>query len=336
MPGGLDPSDGRVDTTTSAKIKAKVTVNIRTIAIAGILVLLCVIFSATADQFVSVPNVLNIARQSAPMMVVAVMMTYVITTGGIDLSVGSTAALTGSVLAMLMAHGWAPTAAFFMVMALGLAVGLLNGFSSSYGGVPPFIATLATMSIVKGAAQRITEGYSTPIKTKSWVLSLGQGRIFGIPTPAVIAVVIAVIAWWVFTQTTFGRHVVGYGSNQEATRRSGVNTRWVGMFVYVLTGLAAAAAGVIFATRLASGSANTGDGLELQAITAVALGGTSLLGGRGSVGGTILGVLVLGVIDNGLVLLGVSPFYVKIVQGSILLASIFINHQVFSRMDSRG
>jgi len=305
--------------------------NILTLAVGVVLVVLVVFFAFTADRFMTVPNVLNMLRQIAPAMVVAVTMTFVITTSGIDLSVGSVVALSGSLLAIMIKGGQDPTVALLLVLLLGLVVGAVNGWFSAYQGLPPFIVTLATLSIVRGTALLITQGYSTPISGDAWVIALGQGRVGGVPMPAIIAVAVVVLGWLAFTQTPFGRYVVGLGSNRESLRRTGVNTRLVGLVVFTMSGLAASLAGVLIAARLASGSSNAGVGFELEVITAVVLGGTSLLGGRGSVVGTALGALVLGVIANGLVLLHVSPFYVQIVQGAILLLAIFLNTRVFSR-----
>lgn len=317
--------------TRSSHLRAWMMSNILTIAVGVVLFVLLVFFSATADRFMSLPNVLNMLRQIAPTLVVAVTMTFVITTSGIDLSVGSNVALSGSLLAIMIHSGVDPTLALVVVLLLGVAVGAVNGWFSSYQGLPPFIVTLATLSIVRGTALLITQGYSTPISSDAWVIVLGQGRVGGVPVPAIIAVIVVMIGGFVFTQTPFGRYVVGLGSNGESLRRTGVNTRLVGLVVFIMSGLAASTAGVMIAARLASGSSNAGVGFELEVITAVVLGGTSLLGGRGSVVGTALGALVLGVIANGLVLLHVSPFYVQIVQGAILLLAIFLNTRIFSR-----
>ncbi|ADG89286.1 ribose ABC transporter permease [Thermobispora bispora] len=325
------PASERIVTTRSARLRAFIGRHIQVIAIAAVLVVLVVFFSATADRFMTVGNILNLLRQIAPTLIVAVAMTFVITTAGIDLSVGSIVALTGSLLAILIDTGVDPSLSFLAVLALGALVGAVNGWFSSYQGLPPFIVTLATLSIIRGTALRVTEGYSTPIKDGGWVLQLGQGRLLGVPIPAILAVVIAAAGWFALTSTPFGRYVTGLGSNAESLRRSGVEIRRIGLIVYVLTGLAAALAGVLVATRLASGSSNAGVGFELEVITAVVLGGTSLFGGRGSMLGTILGALTLGVISNGLVLLHVSPFYVQIVQGSILLLAIFGNTKLWSR-----
>jgi len=296
-----------------------------------VLLLLFIGFALTTDAFFTSGNLLNLVRQSAPTMIVAVAMTFVITTAGIDLSVGSIVALTGSLLALFIRDGLDPTLALLAVLAVGTGVGVLNGWFSAYAGLPAFIVTLASLTIVRGVALQATQGYSTPIDSGLWIVQLGQGRIAGIPVPALFVVVAAALGWVVLTQTRFGQYVTGIGSNAEATRRSGIDIRRVGLAVYALSGLAAAFAGVLVATRLSSGSSNAGQLFELEVITAVVLGGTSLFGGRGTVVGTILGALTIGVISNGLILLHVSPFYVPIVQGSILLLAIFANEKLFSR-----
>lgn len=325
------PQTRRDGNSRLVRLRAWAAPHVLTIAVGTVLAALLVFFTVTADSFMTLENVLNMLRQIAPTLLVAMTMTFVITTGGIDLSVGSVVALSGSLLAVSIHSGVDPTVAFAMVLLMGGLVGAVNGYFSSYQGLPPFIVTLATLSIVRGAALLITEGYSTPISSDAWVTSLGQGRLFGVPTPAVIAVIIVALAWVVFNETPFGRYVVGLGSNGESLRRTGVNIRRVGLVVFTASGIAAALAGVLIAARLASGSSNAGVGFELEAITAVVLGGTSLLGGRGSVVGTTLGALVLGVIANGLVLMHVSPFYIQIVQGGILLVAIFLNTRIFSR-----
>lgn len=318
----------------SGGVKAFLQRNVLVLAAGGILLVLFVFFSITADSFLTKGNILNILRQIAPTMIVAMAMTFVITTAGIDLSVGSMVALSGSLLAIWTHNGMDPSLALLLVLLLGGVVGIANGWFTAYRGLPPFIVTLATMGIVRGTALLVTQGYSMPIPDDAWVTVLGQGRLGGVPFPAIIAVVVAVIGWFAFTQTPYGRYVVGLGSNHESLRRTGVNTRFVGLIVYLITGIAAALAGVIVAARLASGSSNAGVGFETEVITAVVLGGTSMLGGRGSMLGTVLGALVLGVIANGLVLLHISPFYVQIVQGAILLLAIFMNTRLFARYGS--
>lgn len=327
-------TDGQSETKFSARFAAWLQRNILTLAVGGVLVLLLIFFSLTAEAFLTAPNILNILRQIAPTMITAVAMTFVITTSGIDLSVGSMVALSGSLLAIWAHGGMDPALALALVLGIGFVVGLVNGWFTAYFGLPPFIVTLATLGIVRGTALLVTQGYSTPLPLGSWLTFLGQGRIANIPVPALIAVFVAGTGWFLFTQTPFGRYVVGLGSNYESLRRAGVDTKLVNLTVYVMSGLAAALSGVIITARLASGSSNAGVGFELEVITAVVLGGTSLLGGRGSMLGTVLGALVLGVIANGLILLHVSPFYVQIAQGSILLLAIFMNTRLFARFGS--
>lgn len=330
--GAISATDVKVR--RDAGLKAWLRRNILTIAVGGVLLVLFAFFSITADSFFTTANLLNILRQIAPTMIAAVAMTFVITTSGIDLSVGSVVALSGSLLAIWTHAGMDPSLALILVLLLGAGVGVVNGWFTAYRGLPPFIVTLATLGVVRGVALLITQGYSTPIPNDSWVTVLGQGRVHGIPVPAILAIIFAGIAWFAFTQTPYGRYVVGLGSNYESLRRTGVNTKLVNLMVFLVSGIAAAVAGVIVAARLASGSSNAGQGFELEVITAVVLGGTSLLGGRGSVLGTVLGALVLGVIANGLVLLHVSPFYVQIAQGVILLLAIFMNTRLFERFGS--
>lgn len=330
------PPSERLVLTRSARWQAWLATHVQTVAVALVLLVLLLIFAWSADSFLTVGNMLNLLRQIAPTMVVAVLMTFVITTAGIDLSVGSTVALSGSLLAIAADSGWDPTLALLAVLVLGAGVGAINGWFSAYKGIPPFIVTLAMLGIIRGAALRATEGYSTPIAREAWISQLGQGRVLGIPVPALIAAVVVIAGWFVFTRTPFGRYVVGLGSNAESLRRTGVDIRKIGLAVYVLSGLAAAVAGVLIATRLGSGSSNAGVMFELEVITAVVLGGTSLYGGRGSIVGTALAALVLGVIANGLVLLHVSPFYVQIMQGAILLLAVFLNTQLFARFTTLG
>ncbi|MFJ2609283.1 ABC transporter permease [Streptomyces sp. NPDC091279] len=327
-------SSERVVTTRSARTHHFLASHIQTVAIGGMLLAVLIVFSLTADTFLSTDNVLNVLRQNGPALIVAVAMTFVITTAGIDLSVGSVLALSGSLLAILIAHGISPTLAFLAVLALGALIGVLNGWFSCYQGIPAFIVTLATLGIIRGTALRSTNGYSISIPDNSWVGFLGQGLIAGIPVAAVLAVAAAVLGWVVYAKTPFGRYVVGLGSNRESLRRAGVNVRLVGLWVYLISGVAASLAGVLVATRLGSGSSNQGVGFELTVITAVVLGGTSLFGGRGSVLGTVLGVLTLGFIENGLDLSHVNPFYVQIVQGAILLAAVLANTRLFTRFAS--
>ncbi|MFK7894142.1 MAG: ABC transporter permease, partial [Granulosicoccus sp.] len=191
--------------------------------------------------------------------------------------------------------------------------------------------TLAGLSILRGIALYLTQGYSIPIKDVPGFLYLGRGELFGIPVPAIIAITIVIIGYMVLSQTRYGRRVVAVGSNPEAARRVGMPARGITASVYALSGVAAAIAGLLFAARLGSGSSNAAVGFELQVIAAVVLGGTSLMGGRGSMIGTLLGTLTIAVIGNGLILMRISPFFTQIVTGAIILIAIWLNTRLFTR-----
>ena len=276
---------------------------------------MAVVFSLVTDTFLTEPNFLNIVRQIAPLMIVAVAMTFVITTGGIDLSVGSVLALVNALAAISLGAGvpW-PVVVVLMLLAGGV-IGVVQGYFVAYEGIPPFIVTLAGLSMIRGFALLLTKGYSIPIDPQSPFNDIGRGWALGVPLPALIAVAVLVVGYVVFNETTFGRYVTGIGANAEAVRRAGVNTRRVILSVYVISGAAAALAGIIIAARLGSGSSNAGAGFELDVIAAVVLGGTSLFGGRGTMTGTLLGGLTVAVIGNGLILAHVSPFLAPIVTG---------------------
>ncbi|PKR87809.1 ABC transporter permease [Pleomorphomonas diazotrophica] len=299
------------------------------VSIALFFAVVCIVFSLATDAFLTTPNLLNIVRQSAPLLIVASAMTFVITTGGIDLSVGSVLALTATLSAVLLQWGVPWPIVVLALLCLGAAVGALQGFFIAYEGIPAFIVTLAGLSVIRGIALLITGGYSIPVDPASGFNMIGRAWFIGMPVPALIAIVVLALAYTAFNETTFGRYVTGVGANAEAVRRAGVNTRLVTLMVYVLTGSAAALAGIILASRLGSGSSNSGQGFELDVIAAVVLGGTSLFGGRGSVVGTILGALTVAVIANGLILAHLSPFLTPIVTGSIILIAIWLNFRLF-------
>jgi simple sugar transport system permease protein len=292
-------------------------------------------FSLATDAFTSRINLLNLLRQSAPLLIVAVAMTFVITTGGIDLSVGSTVALVNALVAILLqtAVPW-PIAVGGMLMLGGL-VGAVQGWFVAWESIPAFIVTLAGLSVLRGVALLLTQGFSVPISPESWFVQLGRGWFAGVPLPAVFAVLLAAAAWIALTQTAFGRYVTAIGANAEAARRAGIDVRLTTLLVYVLSGVAAAIAGIIIAARLGSGSSNAAVGFELEVIAAVVLGGTALLGGRGTIIGTVLGALTIAVIGNGLILAHISPFFTQIVTGLIILAAIWLNTRAFARLGQR-
>ena len=299
------------------------------VSIAVFFLVMVVVFSLITDTFLTQANLLNILRQIAPLMIVAVAMTFVITTAGIDLSVGSVLALVNALAAISLQASVPWPAVVVLMLALGVVIGLVQGFFVAHEGIPAFIVTLAGLSAIRGTALLLTKGYSIPIDPQSPFNEKGRGWVFGVPMPAIIAVAVLVSGYIVFNETTFGRYVTGVGANAEAVRRAGVNTERITLSVYAISGLAAAMAGLIIAARLGSGSSNAGGGFELDVIAAVVLGGTSLFGGRGTMIGTMLGALAVAVIGNGLILCHLSPFLTPIVEGVIILVAIWVNFRLF-------
>ena len=292
----------------------------------------CVVFfSLSTTTFLTTTNILNVIRQAAPILVVATAMTLVIITAGIDLSVGSLVALVNAVAAIAIAAGFPWPLVVVAMLIMGGSIGLAQGWFTAYQGIPAFIVTLAGLSIFRGIALYLTQGYSIPIKDVPGFLYLGRGEFYGIPIPAIIAISIVVLGYVVLSQSRYGRQVVAVGSNPETARRVGMPARGVVASVYALSGMAAALAGLLFAARLGSGSSNAAVGFELQVIAAVVLGGTSLMGGRGSMIGTLLGTLTIAVIGNGLILMRISPFFTQIVTGAIILVAIWLNTKLFTR-----
>lgn len=305
--------------------------NAPVLSIAAFFVLVCLIFSIITDSFLTQVNLLNLLRQSAPILIVATAMTFVITTGGIDLSVGSNLALVNALAAISLASGIPWPAVVLLMLVLGATIGAMQGYFIAYEGIPAFIVTLAGLSAIRGLALLLTEGYSIPISGDSWFVQIGRGWFLGVPLPAIIAFVVAIIGYVALTQTRYGRYVTGIGANVEAVRRAGVHVRHHILSVYMLTGIAAALAGIVIAARLGSGSSNAGVGFELEVIAAVVLGGTNLFGGRGTIVGTALGALTIAVIGNGLILAHISPFFTQIVTGLIILLAIWLNTRLFDQ-----
>lgn len=276
-------------------------------------------------------NWINIIRQTAPLLIVACAMTFVITTAGIDLSVGSTLAFVGA-LAAIALHSW--HIPWFIVLIGGLIIGGLigwvNGFFIAHEKIPAFIVTLASLTIIRGAALLLTQGYSIPVPSDSPFVWMGRADVFGIPMPALIAIFIIVVSFFALNHMRFGRYVTAIGANEEGARRSGINTSKNITIVYVISGMSAALAGMIITARLGSGSSNQAEGFEMQVIAAVVLGSTSLFGGFGTITGTILGALSIAIIQNGLILSHISPFYTQIATGLIILIAIWLNTKILN------
>ncbi len=269
-------------------------------------------------------NITNVFTQVSTNAIIAVGMTFVILTGGIDLSVGSTVAISGAFAASIIKSTNNVFLAIIVAGIVGIVIGLINGLLISKGKLQAFIATLATMTIFRGVTLVFTNG--TPIsKLSESFVNIGNGKLGFIPIPVVITVIVFIIAVYVLTETRFGRYLYALGGNEDSARLSGINTNKIKTLVYVISGFASSIAGVIIASRIGSASPNAGTGFELDAIAAVVIGGTSLAGGEGRITGTLIGALIIGVLNNGLNLMNVSPFYQSIVKGLVILIAVLLD-----------
>src|SRR5699024_8029277 len=292
------------------------------------LIIITIILGLLSDNFFTLNNILNLLRQVSVNALIAFGMTFVILTAGIDLSVGSLLALGSALTAGLLSSGVDPMLSMLIGLLIGLALGAVNGLIITKGKVTPFIATLATMTIFRGATLVYTGG--KPITGLSDSVSfqmIGKGYVFGVPFPAVIMMIAFVILFFVLRNTVFGRQVYAVGGNEEASILSGIKTDRVKVWVYALTGMLSVLAGIIITSRLNSAQPTAGTMYELDAIAAVVIGGTSLAGGRGRIAGTLVGALIIGVIDNGLNLLNVSSFYQQIVKGGVILLAVMLDRR---------
>lgn len=294
------------------------------------LVGLCVLLWILTPHFLTVSNLLNVLEQTSINAVIAVGMTYVIISGGIDLSVGSLLALAGVVLGALLHAGVPAPAAIALALGVGFLFGTLSGVAISWGRLPPFIATLGMMSIARGCALLFTEG--RPISGfEPAFRAVAVERPFGIPGPVFVTIAVYAVAQFVLSETRFGRYVYAMGGNEEATRLSGVNVRLHKTLVYGVSGLTSAVAAVLLTARLNSAQPIAGIMYELDAIAATVIGGSSLMGGEGGLGGTIIGALIMGVLRNGLNLLGVSSFLQQVVIGLVIVVAVLVDTALKSR-----
>jgi len=288
------------------------------------LLLIVIVLSLINDQFLTFSNILNVLRQVSINALIAFGMTFVILTGGIDLSVGSIFALSSALTAGMMVSGMNTWIAVIGGLGCGMLMGAINGVVITKGKVAPFIATLATMTLFRGLTLVYTEGKPITGLNEDFGL-LGKGYFFDIPTPVVWMLLAFFLSYMVLKYTTFGRRVYAVGSNEEASWLSGIGTDKIKIWVYSISGLLAAFSGIILASRLNSSQPTAGTSYELDAIAAVVLGGTSLAGGRGWVVGTLIGAIIIGVLDNGLNLLNVSSFYQQVVKGAVILLAVLLD-----------
>lgn len=339
-----------LDNTSAPKIKrssagAKLSLN-RLLAAreAGVfiaLILMVIFLSLTTDAFFSSRNLLNIGRQIALIGIMAVGMTFVLISGEVDLSIGSIYATSGILTGILLVNQWDLIPALAVGLVVGAAIGAVNGVLSTYGRLPSFITTLGMMSIVRGAALLVTNGDPVTINEKSGAnpatleqfYFLGQANLFRqIPMQLVFFIIIAVLGWILLSFMTYGFRVYAVGGGLKAARVSGINVFGVKIWAFVIMGLLSGFAGILSLAFLPSGQAGrTGVGLELDVIAATIIGGASLSGGEGTILGTVLGVLIIGVLRNGLILLGISPFWQTTIIGLVIIIAVAIDKWTASR-----
>lgn len=294
------------------------------------LLILIAVVSSMSPNFFTVNNLFNILQQTSVNVIMAVGMTLVILTSGIDLSVGSLLALTGAVAASIVGLEVNALLAVFGVLAFGAAIGAGTGVIVAKGKVQAFIATLVMMLLLRGVTMVYTNGspintgFSDVADTFGW---FGIGLPLGIPTPIWLMVIVFIAAWYMLHHTRLGRYIYALGGNEAATRLSGISVDKVKIIVYALCGLLSALAGIIEVARLSSAQPTAGTGYELDAIAAVVLGGTSLAGGKGRIVGTLIGALILGFLNNGLNLLCVSSYYQMIVKAAVILLAVLVDNK---------
>lgn len=308
-----------------------------------ILLLLVLAFAVASSDFLTVNNLVNILRQYSVLMILAVGQTLVIICRGIDLSVAATAALSGSVMGVAYSYwAWPEPASLLVGLVAGVAVGAFNGIVITWLGVPDFIATLGTFTAVRGIALLVTDGLPVPDfqravegrRLPETVSALGVESVLGVPLIAVVAVVCVLVGGLILSRTRLGRSAYAIGGNTEAARMSGIKVRRSKIWIYVLSGLFAAIGGFMLTGRQASANALMAEGLELQTIAAVVIGGTNLFGGEGRISGTVIGVLIIAVLSNGLSILGVAEFWQRVVNGLIIVAVVALDQ--WRRRTARG
>ena len=298
------------------------------------LMLMCIVLSFLTDRFLTGENAWNVMRQISVNVVISVGMTLVILTGGIDLSVGSILAISGAVTAGMLKFGAELPGmnifiGFTLVGALvggtlaGTFLGWFNGFTITKFKVPPFVATLAMLTIARGLTMLWTGGFPITGLGENMAF-IGTGWFLGIPMPVWISAVIVLAAVVLTKKTVLGRHIYAIGGNEKAAELSGLKIKKVKMIVYAIAGALSAVGGIIVTSRLDSAQPNAGFGFELDSIAAVVIGGTSLSGGKGTIMGTVQGALIIGILNNGLVLLNVSPFWQQVIKGLVILAAVVI------------
>ena len=299
--------------------------NIRQLTLVFLLVVEVVIFAILSGNFLTGSNIINILRQVSVTGISAMGMFMIILLGDIDLSVGSMYAFIGVLCAYTFRATGSSVLTVLVAIGLGLLIGLFNGVITAKFGISAFITTLATMSICRGFAYILTGGTPIGITDQKFVF-LGSGYVAGVvPLPIIFMIIVIAIVYFAMYKTRFGRHVYATGGNMQATEWSGINTKQIKILVFMIAGLLNGFASIILAGRLGGGLPAAGEGAEMDVITAVVLGGTSMTGGKGKLWGVIIGVLIIGILTNGLTMIGVSTYWQKVVKGAIILVAVVMD-----------
>lgn len=296
----------------------------RNFAPVAALTILWIVLSVFTDTFFTQKNLISVLSQISVNGFIAIGITCVLIAGGIDLSVGSVVAAAGVVAVRLANSGFPVIICVLVALTFGAAIGLFNGYVISHTNLPPFIVTLSVQIIVRGLSYVFTGGQPAQC-TNDGFNFLGTGKILGIPVPILLIIATFIIVFIIINRTTFGRHMYAVGGNREAARYAGVDTKKIQMKVFMISGMMAAMAGIVLAARLYSGQPAVGEGFERDAIAASVLGGTSFNGGIGTLGGTAIGVLIIGVLNNGMNLLRISSYWQFVVKGTVILGAVYID-----------
>jgi ribose transport system permease protein len=289
------------------------------------LVLLCTVISIRSPLFFTQRNIMNVLRQISSNMYLATSMTLVLIVGGIDLSVGSALALIGVLSGFLLSANIPVPLVILICLLIGALIGIINGSIIANTTLPPFIVTFSMMSIIRGIAYVSTGGTPLRIENKNFI-NVGTGYIGSVPLPVIYMAAIVLGIFLILNKTTLGRHIYAIGGNERAAKYSGINVKKIRLFVYVFSGIMASVAGITLAARSYSGSPIFGSGAEMDAIAACVLGGISMLGGNGYIGGTLIGALIIGVLNNGLNLMGIDSFWQTILRGVVIMIAVYVDY----------
>lgn len=299
------------------------------------LVALCVVIAFRSDSFLTYENIMNVLRQSAQNIFIASGMTIILIAGGIDLSVGSVVGLVGVMVGTMVNDGMPILLAVGICLVVGALMGTFNGMILSRTTLPPFIVTYALMTILRGGIYVYTGGTTVHIDDRSFI-AVGTGYTLGIPNPVWYMAVILAIVYLILNRTKLGRHIYAIGGNEKAAEFSGIDVKNVRLFVYVFSGIMAAVAGIVLAARSYSGQPTAGTGAEMDAIEACVLGGCSMAGGYGFIGGTIIGALIIAIMNNGLNLMRIDSYWQMVAKGVIVLIAVYVDYVKNQKKNQKG